>query len=102
VYRAVLGGVIDFALHLTGLTGAFKSELAALIVSTGEDLPPGHSVLARVLVVEVCRGDVNREVLTDCQRDAAADWSRRRTRRGGRSSRWPDSRASGARPRFCR
>ncbi len=42
-----------------------------LIVSTGEDLPPGHSLRARNLILEVGRGDVDVASLTLCQRDAA-------------------------------
>jgi hypothetical protein len=160
VYRAVLPGV-DYALHLAGRTGVFKTELAALaqqhygagmdarhlpaswsstgnaleglafvardailvvddfapvgnavdvnryhreadrliraqgnrsgrqrlrpdgtprpakpprgtILTTGEDIPKGHSLQARLLVVEVGRGDVQADRLTKCQRDAAA------------------------------
>src|SRR5262249_31076690 len=43
-----------------------------LILSTGEDVPRGQSLRARMLVLEVAPGDVNAERLTDCQRDAAA------------------------------
>ncbi|MGH2689623.1 MAG: DUF927 domain-containing protein, partial [Actinomycetota bacterium] len=43
-----------------------------LIVSTGEDLPRGQSLRARVLVLEVGPGDVDWNRLTGCQLDAAA------------------------------
>jgi hypothetical protein len=42
-----------------------------LPVSTGEDTPRGQSLRARVLVNEVSPGDINRDRLTECQRDAA-------------------------------
>jgi hypothetical protein len=43
-----------------------------LILSTGEDIPRGHSLRARLLVVEVGAEDVNFERLTACQQNAAA------------------------------
>jgi hypothetical protein len=43
----------------------------ALILSTGEDVPRGQSLRARVLVLELSPGDVNWKKLTRCQRDAA-------------------------------
>ena len=43
-----------------------------LILSTGEDIPSGWSLRARMLIIEVAAGDVDRDVLTRCQRDAAA------------------------------
>jgi hypothetical protein len=43
-----------------------------LVVSTGEDVPRGQSLRARVLVLEVGPGDVNDELLSLCQADAAA------------------------------
>ena len=41
-----------------------------LIVSTGEDIPPGHSLRARNLIVEVGKGDIDIEKLSSCQQDA--------------------------------
>jgi hypothetical protein len=43
-----------------------------LVLSTGEDVPRGQSLRARVLVEEVDPGDVDVEVLSACQADAAA------------------------------
>ena len=43
-----------------------------LVLSTGEDVPRGQSLRARVLVLEVGPGDVNEELLSACQADAAA------------------------------
>lgn len=43
-----------------------------VIVSTGEDIPHGQSLRARLAIVEVSPGDVDRRVLTCLQRDAAA------------------------------
>jgi hypothetical protein len=43
-----------------------------LIVATGEDVPRGHSITARLCVVAVDRGAVHLPRLSDCQRDAAA------------------------------
>lgn len=41
-----------------------------LIVNTGEDVPRGESLRARLLIVELSHGMVNWEVLTVCQHDA--------------------------------
>jgi hypothetical protein len=43
-----------------------------LIVSTGEDLPRGQSLRARILVLELSPGMMDWAGLTECQRDAAA------------------------------
>ncbi|MHB0912154.1 MAG: DUF3854 domain-containing protein [Armatimonadota bacterium] len=43
-----------------------------LILSTGEDIPRGHSVRARLMVVELEPGALDFDKLTDCQRDAAS------------------------------
>ncbi len=43
-----------------------------LILSTGEDVPRGQSLRARLLVLEVAPGDVRTDRLTTCQQDAAA------------------------------
>ena len=43
-----------------------------LILSTGEDIPRGHSVRARLLILEVEKGDINPAQLSVCQQDAAA------------------------------
>ena len=42
------------------------------INATGEEIPRGHSVQARLLVLEVGSGDVDTARLTACQADAAA------------------------------
>lgn len=42
----------------------------ALIFSTGEDVPSGHSIRARLWVVEVPAGEMDWQLLTECQRDA--------------------------------
>jgi hypothetical protein len=39
----------------------------ALVLATGEEVPPGQSIRARLLVVEVRPGDVDRATLTECQ-----------------------------------
>ena len=44
----------------------------ALILSTGEDIPRGQSVRARLLILELPKGSINAAHLTDCQRDAQA------------------------------
>ena len=41
-----------------------------LILATGEDVPRGHSLAARLSIREVKRGDVNLNRLSDCQGDA--------------------------------
>src|SRR5262249_50351868 len=43
-----------------------------LILATGEDVPRGHSITARLCVVEVEPGDVDLPRLTRCHGDAAA------------------------------
>src|SRR5262249_57657499 len=43
-----------------------------LIISTGEDVPRGQSLRARLVILEVARGDIDRDRLTACQQDAAA------------------------------
>jgi hypothetical protein len=43
-----------------------------LVLSTGEDVPRGQSLRARVVIVELSPGDLNWGRLTTCQRDAAA------------------------------
>jgi hypothetical protein len=43
-----------------------------MILSTGEDVPRGQSLRARLLVIEVSPGEVNVERLSDCQQDAVA------------------------------
>jgi hypothetical protein len=40
----------------------------ALLLATGEEVPSGQSIRARLLVVEVGPGDVERTVLSECQR----------------------------------
>ena len=39
-----------------------------LVLSTGEDIPRGQSLRARVLILEVGQGDISTDVLTDCQK----------------------------------
>lgn len=43
-----------------------------LILSTGEDTPRGHSLRGRTYIIEVWKGDIDKERLTRCQADAAA------------------------------
>jgi len=40
----------------------------ALVLATGEEVPRGHSLRARLLIINMKPGDVNREVLNECQR----------------------------------
>jgi hypothetical protein len=42
----------------------------ALILSTGEDIPRGQSVRARLLILELSRGSINAARLSECQKDA--------------------------------
>jgi hypothetical protein len=42
----------------------------ALVISTGEDLPPGHSLRARFLPLPLVEGDITSAKLSACQRDA--------------------------------
>lgn len=43
-----------------------------LILSTGEDIPKGSSLRARLLILEMEPGDVDWRRMTECQQDAAA------------------------------
>jgi hypothetical protein len=43
-----------------------------LIISTGEEIPRGHSIRARLLVLELSRDAIRSDKLTQCQRAAAA------------------------------
>jgi hypothetical protein len=43
----------------------------ALILATGEEKPPGESLIARMLLIEVTPGDIDPKRLSACQRDAA-------------------------------
>ena len=40
----------------------------ALVLATGEEVPRGQSLRARLLIVEVALGDVDRATLSECQR----------------------------------
>lgn len=53
--------------------GKFAGQYAprGIILCTGEDLPRGQSLIARLLVLEVERGAVDLTVLTQCQQVAA-------------------------------
>jgi hypothetical protein len=44
----------------------------ALILSTGEEIPRGYSVRARLLIAEIAKGDIESEDLRKCQEDARA------------------------------
>jgi hypothetical protein len=46
----------------------------ALVLGTGEAVPTGRSLRARLLVVEVGPGDVDRARLSECQRLGGAGW----------------------------
>lgn len=44
----------------------------ALILSTGEEIPRGQSVRARLFILEISKGDISVTKLTECQKDAYA------------------------------
>ena len=44
----------------------------ALILSTGEDIPHGQSVRARIIILELPKGAISVSALTECQEDAQA------------------------------
>jgi hypothetical protein len=47
-----------------------------LVLSTGEDIPRGHSIRARLLILELAKGMITPAVLTECQAAAnAGDYS---------------------------
>ena len=43
-----------------------------LILSTGEEVPRGHSIRARILILELAKDAINPAQLTECQRNAQA------------------------------
>jgi hypothetical protein len=43
-----------------------------LAVSTGEEIPRGQSLRARMFITEISQGDINKSLLTRCQQDARA------------------------------
>jgi len=43
-----------------------------LILSTGEEIPRGHSIRARLLLLELPKGAITTNELTECQRDGAS------------------------------
>jgi hypothetical protein len=43
-----------------------------LILSTGEDIPHGHSIRARLFILEVPKDLIKADKLTECQKDAAS------------------------------
>jgi len=43
----------------------------ALLLATGEEVPRGHSLRARLLIVELRPGDVDQAMLKRCQRNRA-------------------------------
>ncbi len=56
--------------HRLGGDGRLRAPQAprALVLGTGEAVPPGQSIRARLLIVEVSAGEVERTVLSVCQR----------------------------------
>jgi hypothetical protein len=44
----------------------------SMIISTGEEVPNGQSIRARLLILELAKGEINADLLSQCQRDAAA------------------------------
>ena len=46
----------------------------ALLLATGEDVPQGQSIRARLLVVEVSPGEVDRSVLSECQQSGESGY----------------------------
>ena len=55
--------------HRMNADGSLRAEMypRGLIVATGEDVPSGHSLRARLLVVEISPGDIDRASLTEAQ-----------------------------------
>ncbi len=43
-----------------------------LILSTGEEIPRGHSIRARLLILDLAKGTIKPAQLSECQRDAQA------------------------------
>ena len=56
-------------LSSSGRTSAARPP-RAVVLGTGEEVPDGQSVRARLVILEVGMGDVNSTVLTDCQKAA--------------------------------
>lgn len=53
----------------TGAAGP-ATQMQAMIMATGEELPPGQSLHTRLLAIELRPGDISPDALTRCQSDA--------------------------------
>jgi DNA polymerase III delta prime subunit len=69
IIRSVGNGSARGRMNADGTARPTKISRALPLV-TGEDAPSGHSLRARTFFVDVGPGDVDREQLTLCQRDA--------------------------------
>jgi hypothetical protein len=69
----------------------------ALILSTGEDVPRGQSIRARLLILELSKGSVESAALTERQKEAQAGYF---TEAMGAYVRWLAGRYDAARERF--
>ena len=56
--------------RLNGLSLDSARPPRALLLATGEDLPRGHSLRARLLMIPIGPGDVDRDCLSRCQKAA--------------------------------
>jgi hypothetical protein len=56
--------------RMVGGTPSVPQPPRGLILATGEDVPKGHSVRARLLILDVGPGEVDLDVLTRCQKTA--------------------------------
>lgn len=71
VFRAAGNGAGRHQLDASARLRESKAP-RALIFSTGEDIPRGHSVSARLLILDISKGAIPSRKLADCQRAAAA------------------------------
>lgn len=71
VFRAQANGQARKRMRSDGSMRAARPP-RGFVLSTGEDMPEGESLNARVLVIEVPRGSVDFNRLTKCQESAAA------------------------------
>jgi hypothetical protein len=67
LFRAVGNGQGRTRMGSNTRPGASKPP-RALVMATGEQVPEGHSIRARLLIVDVGPGDISRPILSECQR----------------------------------
>jgi hypothetical protein len=68
----VFRGIGNNAARLRLNAGAVLREgrpARGFVLSTGEDIPAGHSIRGRLMILEVAEGEISKSLLTECQSD---------------------------------